>query len=254
MWCPRLPESFDGFTVLQISDVHMEKMGLRERRVARLIRGLTPDVVAITGDLAGDGPSGEALAQIALESQPRLGVFAISGNSDVRHPEQYREVQAAMRSLGVVFLENEHRALERGGEKFVLAGVEDPHTGLDDLNKALEGAPPGAFIFLLAHAPSIAIPAIEKGVDCVISGHTHGGQLALPFLGPLFTRSGHGKALAAGHVYGQKLKDAVEVDPGVTQIYVSRGIGASFLPVRFLSPPEVAIFTLRRASGPHLKT
>lgn len=250
MWCPRLPESFDGFTVLQISDVHMDKMGLRERWVRRLVCGLKPDVTAITGDLAGDGPSGEALAEIALGSMPRIGVFAISGNSDVRHPEQYREVQAAMRACGVVFLENERRILERNGEKFVLAGVEDPHTGRDDLNKALEGAPPETFTFLLAHAPSIAIPAIEKGVDCVISGHTHGGQIALPFVGPLFTRSGHGRGLAAGHVYGEKLKKTVEVDPGLTQIYVSRGIGASFLPIRFLSPPEVALFTLRRPSEP----
>lgn len=244
--CPRLPAGLDGFTILQLSDLHMSKTGRRERRVARLIRGLSPDIVAITGDLAFDDVAGRDLARMALEARPRHGVYAISGNADVRHPDYFAGVQRVMREAGVRFLENEHVVLSRNGDRLIVAGVDDPHTGRDDLSRAVLDAPPDTFLVLLAHTPAIAVGAIEVGADVVLSGHTHGGQLALPFIGPLYTRSGHGKGLAAGLVGGTKLRNTIGVEPGATQIYVSRGIGSSFLPLRFLAPPEVALIRLAR--------
>ncbi len=246
MACSRLPEAFDGFTILQITDIHTSKHGIRERLLHRITRGLHPDILAITGDIAYDGASAEFLARTARDVGAREGMYAISGNSDVRYPDLYAEVRTTLIASGIRFLDNEHAVLTRGEGQIVLAGVEDPHTGLDDLHKALAGVSKDTFVFLLTHAPSIAIPAIEMGVDAVISGHTHGGQLAVPLHGPVFTRSGHGKGLAAGHVYGQELRETLEVDPAYTQFYVSRGIGSSFLPIRFLCPPEVTLFTLRK--------
>lgn len=248
MRCRRLPKAFDGFTVLQLTDLHLDIYGRRERRMHRITRGLKPDIVAVTGDLAYDGKAAEVLSMVVTDAEAKTGAYAISGNSDLRYPEYYAEVQKVMKAAGIVFLENQHIILERDGQKIILVGVDDPHTGMDDLHQALEGAPKDTFIFLLAHSPALAIGAIEMGVDCMISGHTHGGQLSLPFIGPLFTRSGHGKGLAYGHRYGTELKEIVEIDPGNLQIYVSRGVGSSFLPIRFLSPPEVTLFTLRAMS------
>jgi hypothetical protein len=244
--CPRLPTEFDGFTILQLSDLHMSKMGRRERRVTRMIRDLSPDILAITGDLAFDDVSGRQLAAMALGARPREGAFAISGNADVRHPGFYAGVRRVMREAGIRFLENEHIMLRRGGASIVIAGVDDPHSGRDDLGRAVEGAPDDRFTLLLSHTPAIIVAAIEVGADVVLSGHTHGGQLALPFIGPLYTRSGHGKGLAAGLLGGESLRKVIDLDPGRTQVYVSRGIGSSFLPLRFLAPPEIALLELRR--------
>lgn len=244
--CPRLPAEFDGFTILQLSDLHMSKMGRRERRVTRMIRDLSPDILAITGDLAFDDVSGRQLAAMALGARPREGAFAISGNADVRHPESYAGVRRVMREAGIRFLENEHVILRRGGASIVIAGVDDPHSGRDNLGRAVEGAPDDRFMLLLSHTPAIIVAAIEVGADVVLSGHTHGGQLALPFIGPLYTRSGHGRGLAAGLLGSESLRKVIGVDPERTQVYVSRGIGSSFLPLRFLAPPEIALLELRR--------
>lgn len=247
--CPRLPREFDGFTVLQLSDLHMSQMGRRERNIHRLVRRSRPDVVALTGDLASDDVAARDMMRIVQDAEPRSGVFAISGNADLRYEEEWLGVKRVLRGCGVEMLENGHRVITRGDAQIVVAGVDDPHTGQDNLKKALSGAPEETFILLLAHSPVMTVGAVEMGADVVLSGHTHGGQVALPLVGPLLTRSGHGKKLASGLWGGKKLRSALELDPRWTQVYVSRGIGSSFIPLRFLCPPEVALFELRCASG-----
>ncbi len=247
--CPRLPIEFEGFTILQISDLHMGNLGRRERGAHRAAYGLKPDITVLTGDLAFHDVAARDLMKIVRGAGAKEGTFAISGNSDVRHPVEWAAVKRVLTTEGVQLLENQHVVMERSGARIVVAGVDDPHTGLDDLPQALNGAPRDAFTLLLAHSPAIAVPAIEMGMDVVLSGHTHGGQLVLPFIGPLMTRSGHGKDLASGLFKGSKLRRIVEVDPGITQLYISRGIGASFLPMRFLCPPEVTLIELARPAA-----
>lgn len=245
--CRRLPPEFEGFTLLQLSDLHMAHMGRRERQLARLVRGLRPDLVALTGDLAYDGVAARQILQIVEGAQPRLGTYAVSGNADVRHPLLWDGVVRALERGGVRLMRNEHTVLCRAGARITIAGVEDPHSGLDDLNHALSGAPDGCFTLLLAHSPAIAHPAVEMGVDAVLCGHTHGGQLVLPVAGPLLTRSGYGTDLASGLFRGGALTQVVGTDAGDTQVYVSRGVGTSFLPLRLLCPPEVTLVELHRA-------
>jgi len=250
MECPRLPREFDGFRILQFSDLHMSQLGSRERRLHRLTRGLSPDISVLTGDLAAEEVSARELAMVAEDSDAEMGMYAISGNADVRYPQAWAGVKRVLREEGIEVLENEHRVLTRDGASIVLAGVDDPHTGQDDLPAALRGAPEGTFILLLAHSPAIIIPAIEMGCDVVLSGHTHGGQLVLPGIGPLLTRSGYGQKLSSGLFAGEKLRRVIGVDPGNTQIYISRGIGSSFLPIRLLCRPEVTLFELVRPGDP----
>lgn len=247
--CPHLPEPFRGFRILQISDLHMSKMGFRERRMARLVRGLNPDIVALTGDLAADEVSARELAGIVHGASPGLGAFAISGNADVRYPQAWAGVKRVLRDEGIIMLENQHRVLERGGTRLVLAGVEDPHTGLDDLPAALDGAPAGAFTILLAHSPAIILPAVDRHVDLMLSGHTHGGQLVIPGFGPLLTRSGYGAQLSSGLFRGKKLAKVISNHPGHTQVYISRGLGHSLLPIRLLCRPEVTLFELSQSGA-----
>jgi predicted MPP superfamily phosphohydrolase len=244
--CPRLPAEFQGFRVLQLSDLHMMHLGRRERAIRRLVRDLKPDVVALTGDLAQDEAAARELAGLVRSAGASEGAFAISGNADVRFPLVWEGVKRVLREGGIAVLENEHRLLRRGKALMVLAGVEDPHTGLDDLRSALAGAPGDAFILLLAHSPSIIVAAVEAGCDLVLSGHTHGGQIVLPGYGPLLTRSGYGKRLSSGLFGGERLRRIIDMDPGRTQVYISRGIGSSFLPLRLLCRPEVTLFELTR--------
>ena len=235
--CPRLPTEFDGFTILQLSDLHMSKMGRRERRVTRMIRDLSPDILAITGDLAFDDVSGRQLAAMALGARPREGAFAISGNADVRHPGFYAGVRRVMREAGIRFLENEHVMLRRGGASIVIAGVDDPHSGRDDLGRAVEGAPDDRFTLLLSHTPAIIVAAIEVGADVVLSGHTHGGQVVLgEFARITFTPAAMASPYLAGLYHH-----------GASQMYVSRGIGTVGVPVRVNCPPELTRIVLKPA-------
>jgi|YNPMSStandDraft_2_1061718.scaffolds.fasta_scaffold01528_4 hypothetical protein len=242
--CPRLPAAFEGFRILQLSDLHMTHLGRRERAIGRIVRGLRPDVVVLTGDLTQDEAAARELAGIVRGAGAMEGAFAISGNADVRYPLVWAGVKRVLRDAGITVLENEHRLLRREEALMVLAGVEDPHTGLDDLRAALDGAPAGAFVLLLAHSPSIIVAAVEAGCDLVLSGHTHGGQIVLPAYGPLLTRSGYGKRLSSGLFGGERLARIIRMDPGDTQVYISRGIGSSFLPLRLLCRPEVTLFEL----------
>ncbi len=251
--CPRLPPEFEGFTILQLSDLHMMHTGRRERIIRRLVRDLRPDIVALTGDLTQDEAAARELAGIVRAAGAREGMFAISGNADVRYPLVWEGVKRVLRDEGIAVLENGHRVLRRGGSAIVVAGVDDPHTGLDDLRAALYGAPQDVFTLLLAHSPSIIAAAVEAGCDLVLSGHTHGGQIVLPGYGPLLTRSGYGKRLSSGLFSGERLGRIIGTDPGRTRLYISRGIGSSFLPLRLLCRPEVTLFRLMRET-PDIRT
>jgi len=147
-------------------------------------------------------------------------------------------------------LRNENVSVDGpGGERIFVIGVDDPFTNSDDLDRALSGVPKEAFKILLAHSPSIARKAIDAGIDLVLCGHTHGGQFRLPRIGAIYVRTGFRRSISAGLYEGETLWQAVGRSPeqaAYTKIYVSRGIGTSHFPLRFLCPPEIAVLRLRR--------
>jgi predicted MPP superfamily phosphohydrolase len=232
----RLPEAFDGLRIVQLSDIHHSPFTGREQieRAVKLANSLNPDIIALTGDYVSHereyaAPCAEMLGRL----RARYGVFAILGNHD--HWTDAPLITDLFRAEGIRMLVNEGLSFEhpeQRGTAFWLAGVDDTMVGLEDLPLALAGSSPDEFKLLLAHNPIILRRAARAGVDLVLSGHTHGGQITWRA-----ERSPSGRPrrrLLRG--LGQRHE---------TQIYVSRGLGTVVLPVRYGCLPEVSLLELR---------
>jgi predicted MPP superfamily phosphohydrolase len=230
---PGLPAAFDGMTVLLITDIHAGPF-LAPRSLLRTFDrflSLKPDLVLLGGDLItvdeGDfiphAPAFEAL-------EAPLGVFAVLGNHDYYggDPDRLRHL---MTEVGIQVLHNRSVVLERGGDRLVLAGIDDLNAGQPDLKSALAGAPAGVPLVLLSHNPDVIFEAARRGVDLVLSGHTHGGQIRLPGFGALVRMSRYG---LDGGIYAT----------GGSQLVVSRGLGVTGLPLRTFCPPEAVFLRL----------
>jgi len=230
-----LPSALDGYRIGQLSDVHCGPHVPEEKVagwVARL-NGLGLDLVTVTGDLITHGSSHvEAVARALGGLRAKDGAFACMGNHDY-----FTDGEHLVRELernGLSVLRNRGVVVERGGARLYVAGVDDTWTSRHDLARALAARPEGAPTVLLAHDPDLFPQAQARGVELTLSGHTHGGQLAVPgvrrlSLARFITR------WTAG-LYRQ----------GRSWLYVNRGAGTTGPPVRLGAPPELAVITLRR--------
>jgi predicted MPP superfamily phosphohydrolase len=242
----RLPRAFDGFTILQISDLHIAHWTRLERKMEKLISGLEPDMLVLTGDNAVSSKGARLLREFLGRIRPNRETYLIYGNTENKR-EYGRRRREDLDWPGLHVLVNEHVPIERDGKKIILVGVDDPFTRHDDLDRALAGAPKDAFKLLLAHAPSIAGDARNAGIDLILSGHTHGGQIRFPLIGAIYPHLKKYRRLIMGLFEGDRLSCILKKDAGEMQVYVSRGIGISNLPLRFLCPPEIVHITLRTA-------
>ena len=227
--------------LLHLSDLHVERLTARDERLLRIVEELVPDIIVVTGDYLNISYTFDATAQRqARELLGRLqapeGVYAISGSPSVDYPEILAQL---MDGLDVTWLRDEVTQLDWHGCHLRIAGIEcteDAATDGRKLERVLKGGTSDAFTILLYHTPDIMPAAAMAGVDLFLAGHTHGGQLRLPFYGAIVTASVYGKRYEMG-AYRE----------GRTVLYVSRGIGleGKGLPrARFLSPPELTLFTL----------
>ncbi len=166
--------------------------------------------------------------------EARHGVYAVLGNHD--HWTDAALITDLFRAEGITVLINEGMRFEQNGEAFWLAGVDDTMVGLEDLSLALAGARRDEMKLLLAHNPIILRRAARASVDLVLSGHTHGGQVAI-----------RGERNASGRPRRRLLKGLGR--QGNTQIYVNRGLGTVVLPIRYGCPPEISLLELRSATG-----
>lgn len=234
---PGLPRGLEGLRVAQLSDLHLGPLVSVEhvRRAVRLANSLRPDLIVVTGDFVSVARRYvEPAVSISRELSAPLGVFAVLGNHDFWVAP--RMIASRLREAGIVVLRNESAVIFRGGARLHVAGVDDIWARADDLGKALAGVDRDGPIVLLCHNPDLAPQASSHGVSLLLAGHTHGGQVRLPVLGPLVVPSKYGKLWAAGlHRVGPML------------LYVNRGVGLIAPPVRFLCPPEVTLLELRRA-------
>ena len=253
LFAPRLPEAFEGYTIIQVSDLHMRQMGRRERLLKTLLRDLPPaDLVAVTGDLVHTPAGINPFLELAQAFRARDGAYAVFGNSEHKNGVRPYAFSQTLAEHGIPPLMNRHVLLSRGDASIVLAGVDDPVNDKDDIAAALQGAPPDLFTLLLMHSPDSIAEAVLRGVDVVLSGHTHGGQIRLPWYGPIYTHSRLGRRMSDGYYSRRRLRRAVGIRPGRTQLYVTRGIGISGLALRFLTRPELTVITLRRGL-PHVE-
>jgi predicted MPP superfamily phosphohydrolase len=229
-----LPAAFDGFAILHLSDLHVEMCAGAMARAAALVDEVRCDIVVLTGDFRGPthGPYEATLAGLA-ELRPHLKapVYAVLGNHD-----SIRMVPE-MEAMGIRMLLNESEVIRRGDRAIHLAGIDDAgFYGVDNIQKAGEEIPHGAFAILLSHTPEVYRQAAHAGFQLMLSGHTHGGQICLPGGIPITLDARLPRRYGAG----------AWVHEGMAG-YTSRGTGSSIVPVRFNCPPEVTLHRLRRA-------
>ena len=231
----KIPPAFDGFSILHLSDLHVDLSERAMRRVAEIVSGLPYDLCVMTGDYRGQtfGSSDACLrGMYRLRCALRGDVLAVLGNHDtiLMVPDLER--------MGVRMLLNEHVAIEHDGARIYLAGVDDAHFfRVDNLEAAAAEIPGDAYSILLSHTPEIYRQATHAGFDLMLAGHTHGGQICLPGGAPITIDAHMPRRLARGAWrYG-------EMDG-----YTSVGAGASIVPVRFNCPPEVTLHRLKSLS------
>ena len=240
---PNLPEGLEGLTLLHLSDLHAglhlgpDKM----RAIVAQANALSPDLIVQTGDMIDISPEYiPPYVQAFRDLAAPLGCVTVLGNHD--HYTGAARVARGVRDAGQVLLQNGCHVIERNGATLALLGIDDPDNWKADdpqegfVELALRAAPPDAFQVLLAHRPGAWDAAAPRGIPLTLAGHIHGGQFYLPLLGWSAGR------LITKYVMGHFQR-------GASQLYVSRGIGVVGVPIRVFVPPEIELFTLRRAGG-----
>lgn len=214
--------------IADLTDIHTHGMGRRERQLLKILDAEKPDIILITGDTIGTRDGNYAECKRLYESlHAPLGVWVVRGNWENIRP--LRGERAFYQEAGVHFLLNANAAPRPDVR---IAGLDDPYTGTARLDTALAGIPQGIYTILLFHSPAYFDRAAGRA-NLVLAGHTHGGQVLIPFVKPIWLPKGCGRFLSGW--YEEK----------GTKMYVSRGLGTSMLPVRFLCRPEVTFITIQ---------
>jgi predicted MPP superfamily phosphohydrolase len=229
-----LPAAFRGWKVVQFSDVHFGfHYGLREfGKVVNIINDLNPDVLLFTGDLVQRGNAHpERMIPLLQKLQARGGKWAVTGNHD--YPTKTKVVNA-LQSSEFQVLENKHGIIPFNGQFLYIAGLDEVLYGNPNLAMALKGLSVDDCVLLLVHEPDVADSIAKYPVSAQFSGHSHGGQVRIPFYGPVFTPE-----LAQKYVDG-----LYYVGERKMPLYVNRGVGTSSLPIRFSCRPEITVFHL----------
>ena len=241
----RIPQDFEGFRIAQVSDLHNAEFGEGNEKLIQLLSQTDPDVIVITGDLIDSRHTDIEIAlDFARQAIKLAPVYYVSGNHEARVHE-YEDLKIGLAEAGVVILENQKVQITREGESITLMGIADPsfqedylfgdsesvaRQAIEDLQNESDG-----YTILLSHRPELFDLYVDTGMDLVFSGHAHGGQFRLPFVGGL---------VAPNQVFFQKFDEGRFTEENTTMI-VSRGVGNSIIPVRFNNRPEIVLVTLR---------
>ncbi|MFL6230430.1 MAG: metallophosphoesterase [Pyrinomonadaceae bacterium] len=231
-----LPAAFEGFRVAQLSDVHHSSLvPLWEvRRAVELTQGARADAIVLTGDYTTAArkyiePVAEELARLSAPA----GVWAVLGNHD--HNTDGLATRRALESRGVNVMTNVNTRLARGTDELQLVGIDDWSWNQTDWERAFKGVDRARPSLLLSHQPRVLDLPQTEGVSLILSGHTHGGQVRLPYFGSPAALMGEDFKYLRGRF-----------EAGGRQLYVTRGTGVIGVPVRFGARPEIAVIRLRR--------
>lgn len=239
----RLPQEFEGFRIAQISDLHNEVFGTGNGELLTLLAGTRPDIIVITGDLIDsrrtDVSAALEFVRGAVEIAP---VYYVAGNHESRLPEEFWMLERCMENLGVSVLRGERTLLTREGAAIALIGVDDPTfqdknsanwPGIveEELGRLREE---GLYSILLIHRPELLETYARAGMNLVFSGHAHGGQVRIPFVGGVIAPNQGFFPQYDGGLYTM----------GDTQLVLSRGLGNSLCPLRVNNRPEIVLAEL----------
>lgn len=240
----KLPGSFDGFTVAQISDFHNPRSEFLRKSVLEEVQRLKPDIIIITGDFIDSRkPKTEISLAFAEELVKIAPVYFAPGNHEARIPEIYEPFEKELRNMGVNVLRNSSKTINIRGEEINIIGVDDAtfcgsesnkfvitESSIDEINYERE-----LFTITLSHRPELFPLYAEKNLDLVFSGHAHGGQFIIPYLGGFFSPT---------EGFFPEYTEGVHAKNNTTMV-ISRGIGNSVFPVRINNRPELVFVTLR---------
>ena len=242
----KVPESFACFEIAQVSDLHNAEFGEGNSDLLALLSEVEPHMIVLTGDLIDSRHTEmEVALDFAGKAVQIAPVYYVSGNHEARVPE-YAELKMGLTEAGVTVLENQKIQITRDGESITLMGIQDPsfqseylfgdaeavaRQAITSLQDASDG-----FTVLLSHRSELFDLYVDSGIDLVFSGHAHGGQFRLPFLGGL---------VAPNQGFFPKY-DAGQFIQENTNMIVSRGVGNSIIPLRINNPPEVVVVELKR--------
>ena len=240
-----IPQSFSGFRIAQVSDLHNAQFGENNEKLVSLLSQTNPDIIVITGDLIDSRHTDIEIAldfcRFAIEIAP---VYYVTGNHEARVAE-YEDLKIGMAETGVMILENEKVRIEREGEYITLMGIQDPSFTTDYLfgdAESVAAATLGAlqnesdgYTVLLSHRPELVDVYVASDIDLVFSGHAHGGQFRLPFIGGLVAPN---QGFLPEYDAGIFSKES-------TTMVVSRGAGNSVIPIRFNNRPEIVVCELK---------
>ncbi|ATO51119.1 metallophosphoesterase [Brevibacillus laterosporus] len=240
----KIPESFDGFTIVQVSDLHNAEFGNNQSRLLNAIKAVSPDFIAVTGDLIDSNHTDVAKAMEFINGAIEIApVYYVTGNHEARS-DQYAKLKQQMLEAGVIMLEDEGTTIKREGASIRLFGLNDPNfTATDDVYESAAMVDTklkamlsknNEYTILLSHRPELFDIYAENSIDLVLSGHAHGGQVRLPFIGGL---------VAPNQGFFPKYSEGVH-EKEQTKMIVSRGLGNSIIPVRINNRPELVVITL----------
>ena len=233
---PKIPASFDGYRIVQISDLHDATFGENQQRLVNKVRREKPNMIVITGDLIDSNRYDlENSLDVVDQIMEMAEVYYVTGNHEVATNDVER-IKEELSARGVRVLSNETFNITRDGESISLTGIEDPLMGMEaaDMLKA-SNVPKEPFNLLLAHRPEDFQSYVDAGIDLTFSGHAHGGQFRIPFVGGL---------VAPGQGYFPKFTAGLH-EQGTSKLVISRGLGNSVIPIRLFNLPEIVVVTLK---------
>ncbi|MBE6007792.1 MAG: metallophosphoesterase [Lachnospiraceae bacterium] len=230
-----LPSSFDGFKIVHISDLHNDEFGDDNQRLLSLIRNTKPDIIALTGDIIDSRRTDTEVAEEFIEDALKIApVYYSTGNHESRL-KNFPSTEREFIEDGAIVLRNEAKYINKGNHSILIAGIDDPDFKSTDTASAIKDIGKNdAFTVLLSHRPELFDIYCKEGIDLTLSGHAHGGQFRLPFIGGIYAPH---QGLMPEYTEGLYTN-------GSSNMIVSRGLGKSLFPIRFNNRPEIVVITL----------
>ena len=241
-----LPDIFDGYKIVQVSDLHNALFGEKQERLIEKIENENPDMIAITGDLIDSNHTNvEVAIQFVKEAVKIAPVYYVTGNHEAWTKEYDTALRPSLEESGVVILKDQSVEIEKEGQSITLLGLDDPSMALKGdmfgeteamIDTKLKRIQTDGFCVLLSHRPELFQIYVDNSISCVLSGHAHGGQFRIPFIGGVY---------APNQGFFPKYTAGVYQEDN-TQMVVSRGLGESVIPIRVNDCPELVAVTLKK--------
>ncbi|ARD49569.1 metallophosphoesterase [Sporosarcina sp. P33] len=242
-----LPASFDQFKIIHLTDLHNKSFGKNQQRIVRKVTMFDPDIIVYTGDLIDSNRTGDEAGLLLMKELTKVApVYYVTGNHEW-WSGTFNSLERSLNTIGVHVLRNEQSALAMGDDNIHIAGIDDPAHGvngvsereiaMEDIKTLAEEMTTDTFTILLAHRPELLPLYAESDFDLVFSGHAHGGQIRIPFVGGLIAPN---QGVLPVYTAGEYVLNH-------TVMMVGRGLGNSIIPLRVFNRPEIVAVTLEAA-------